>query len=403
MGGQRQGPLAGVTILDLTSVLMGPYTTQIFADLGADVIKIESPDGDTTRGLPPVIDKGRGGMFLNINRGKRSLALDLKLPSARDVVIRLARSSDVFIHSMRAAAIGRLGLGYAALKSANDKLIYANMYGFGRGGPYSDYPAYDDIVQAASGLASLQGKLTGGDPGYVASAVADKVAGLTGAYAVMAALFARERTGLGQEIEIPMFETMAAFVMAEHLCGSITEPAVGPPEYPRVTAPDRKPYRTSDGHIGLMIYNDKQWRSFFALIGNPDWSRDPMFASVTSRTENIRAVLGRLGAVIATRTTGEWMDVLREAQIPAMPILSTGDLLVDPHLAETGFWHRADSDVGPVRMPGIPTRFSETPGAIGDIGPRLGADNDAILHGAGFTAGEIAELRATGALVEKSD
>ena len=403
MGGQRQGPLAGVTILDLTSVLMGPYTTQIFADLGADVIKIESPDGDTTRGLPPVIDKGRGGMFLNINRGKRSLALDLKLPSARHVVIRLARNSDVFIHSMRAAAIGRLGLGYPALKSANDKIIYANMYGFGRGGPYSDYPAYDDIVQAASGLASLQGRLTGGDPGYVASAVADKVAGLTGAYAVMAALFARERTGLGQEIEIPMFETMAAFVMAEHLCGSITEPAVGPPEYPRVTAPDRKPYRTSDGHIGLMIYNDKQWRSFFALIGDPDWSRDPVFVSMTSRTQNIQAVLGRLGAVIATRTTGEWMEAFREAQIPAMPILSTGDLLVDPHLAETGFWHRAESDVGPVRMPGIPTRFSETPGAIGSVGPRLGADNDAILHGAGFSIEEIAELKATGALVGRSD
>ena len=403
MGGQRQGPLAGVTILDLTSVLMGPYTTQIFADLGADVIKIESPDGDTTRGLPPVIDKGRGGMFLNINRGKRSLALDLKLPSARDVVIRLARNSDVFIHSMRAAAIGRLGLGYPALKSANDKIIYANMYGFGRGGPYSDYPAYDDIVQAASGLASLQGRLTGGDPGYVASAVADKVAGLTGAYAVMAALFARERTGLGQEIEIPMFETMAAFVMAEHLCGSITEPAVGPPEYPRVTAPDRKPYRTSDGHIGLMIYNDKQWRSFFALIGDPDWSRDPVFVSMTSRTQNIQAVLSRLGTVIATRTTAEWMEVFREAQIPAMPILSTGDLLVDPHLAETGFWHRAESDVGPVRMPGIPTRFSETPGAIGSVGPRLGADNDAILHGAGFSIEEIAELKATGALVGRSD
>lgn len=399
MGGQRKGPLSGVSILDLTSVLMGPYATQIFADLGADVIKIESPDGDTTRGLPPVIDKGRGGMFLNINRGKRSLALDLKLPLARDVVIRLARNSDVFIHSMRAAAIGRLGLDYAAVRSANENIIYANMYGFGRGGPYSDYPAYDDIVQAASGLASLQGRLTGGDPGYVASAVADKVAGLTGAYAVMAALFARERNGQGQEIEIPMFETMAAFVMAEHLCGSITEPPAGPPEYPRVTAPDRKPYRTRDGHIGLMIYNDKQWRSFFALIGDPEWSRDPMFASMTSRTENIRAVLGTLSDVIVTRTTAEWMGLFREAQIPAMPILSTEDLLVDPHLDETGFWHRAESEVGPVRMPGIPTRFSETPGAIGGIGPALGADNDEILKGAGFAADEIAELWAVGALV----
>jgi crotonobetainyl-CoA:carnitine CoA-transferase CaiB-like acyl-CoA transferase len=403
MSGKGKGPLAGVKVLDLTSVLMGPYATQIFADLGADVIKIESPDGDTTRALPPTIGPRRGGMFLNVNRGKRSLALDLKLPAARAVVLRLARDSDVFIHSMRAAAIGRLGLDYAALKAANDKIIFANLYGFGRGGPYADYPAYDDIVQAASGLASLQDRLTGNGPGYVASAVADKIAGLTGAYAVMAALFARERTGLGQEIEVPMFETMASFVMAEHLCGAITEPPSGPPEYPRVTAPDRRPYRTKDGHIGLMVYNDKQWRAFFDLIGNPDWSRDPMFASMTSRTHNIGAVLGKLGEVIMTRTTDEWMAAFRTAEIPAMPILSTSDLLVDPHLAETGFWHRADSDLGPVRMPGIPTRFSETPGEIGDIGPALGGDGAEVLGEAGFSAAEIDGLRAAGALIEKHD
>lgn len=398
MSGQASGPLAGVTVLDLTSVLMGPYATQIFADLGADVIKIESPDGDTTRGLPPVLGPGQGAMFVNVNRGKRSLAINLKSEAGREIVLRLAKTADVFIHSMRGAAIQRLGLDYAALQAANPAIIYANLYGFGRGGPYSDYPAYDDIVQAASGLASLQGRLTGGDPGYVASAVADKVAGLTGAYAVMAALFARERTGQGQEIEVPMFETMAAFVMTEHLCGAVTEPPSGPPEYPRVTAPDRRPYRTRDGHIGLMIYNDKQWRSFFTLIGNPEWSRDPMFASMTSRTENIGTVLGRLADVIAARTTEEWMEAFRTAEIPAMPIFSTADLLEDPHLAATGFWHRAESAIGPVRMPGIPTRFSETPGAIGDIGPQLGADNHAVLADAGFTPDEIAALEGSGVL-----
>ena len=393
MSGKLQGPLAGVKVLDLTSVLMGPYTTQIFADLGAEVIKIEGPSGDTTRALPPAIAPGRGGMFLNVNRGKRSLMLDLKQPAARAAVLRLAKGADVFIHSMRGAAIARLGLDYCALKAANARIIYANLYGFGRGGPYSDYPAYDDIVQAASGLAAMQARLTGGEPGYVASAVADKVAGLTGAYAVIAALYARERTGTGQEIEVPMFETMVSFMMTEHLCGAITEPPAGPPEYPRVTAPDRRPYRTRDGHIGILIYNDKQWRSFFALIGDPEWSRDPMFATMTSRTENIRAVLGRLGDVIITRTTAEWMEAFEAAQIPAMPIYSTADLLVDPHLAETGFWHRTESDAGAVRMPGIPTRFSETPGAIGDIGAALGADNEAVLTEAGFSPAEIAALR----------
>lgn len=402
MSGQASGPLAGVKVLDLTSVLMGPYATQIFADLGADVIKIESPEGDTTRRLPPVLGPGQGAMFVNVNRGKRSMAIDLKSEAGRAIVLRLAETADVFIHSMRGAAIQRLGLDYPALKAANARIIYANLYGFGRGGPYSDYPAYDDIVQGASGLAALQGRLTGGEPGYVASAVADKVAGLTGAYAVMAALFSRERTGQGQgqgqEIEVPMFETMAAFVMAEHLCGAVTEPPSGPPEYPRVTAPDRKPYRTRDGHIGLMIYNDKQWRSFFALIGNPEWSRDPMFATMTSRTESIQTVLGKLGDVIATRTTEEWMDAFRTAEIPAMPILSTSDLLDDPHLAATGFWHRADSALGPVRMPGIPTRFSETPGKIGEIGPELGADNREVLEEAGFSSDEIAALEGSGVL-----
>lgn len=403
MRGQGKGPLAGVRVIDLTSVMMGPYATQIFADLGADVIKIESREGDTTRALPPAIAPGRGGMFLNINRGKRSLALDLKLPAARDVVLRLAGSADVFIHSMRAAAIGRLGLDYAALRAANARIIYANLYGFGRDGPYAVFPAYDDIVQAASGLAFLQDRLTGAGPGYVASAVADKITGLTGAYAVIAALYAREKTGLGQEIEVPMFETMASFVMTEHLCGAITEPPSGPPEYPRITAPDRRPYRTSDGHIGLMVYNDKQWRSFFALLGNPEWSSDPIYASMTSRTDNIGAVLGKLAEVIATRTTNEWVALFREAEIPCMPILSPADLLEDPHLAQTGFWHRAESALGPMRMPGIPTSFSETPGAIGDIGPALGVDGEDVLAGAGFAPDEISALKASGALLGGDD
>jgi crotonobetainyl-CoA:carnitine CoA-transferase CaiB-like acyl-CoA transferase len=392
VAGRNEGPLSGVRILDLTAVLMGPYTTQIFADLGADVIKIEGPTGDTTRSLPPMIAPGQGGMFLNVNRGKRSLRLDLKQAAARDAVLRLAKTADVFIHSMRGAAIARLGLDYAALAGVNEKIIYANLYGFGRGGPYADYPAYDDIVQGASGLAAMQSRLTGGDPGYVASAVADKVAGLTGAYAVMAALFDKERSGKGQEIEVPMFETMVSFVMTEHLCGAITVPPSGPPEYPRVIAPDRKPYRTKDGFIGLMIYNDKQWRAFFDLIGNPAWSSDPIFASMTSRTENIGAVLGRLGDVIAARTTADWIDLFADAEIPAMPILSTQDLLSDPHLEATGFWHRAESALGPVQMPGIPTRFSETPGAIGDPGPALGADSEMILKEAGYSDAEIAAL-----------
>jgi crotonobetainyl-CoA:carnitine CoA-transferase CaiB-like acyl-CoA transferase len=382
-----------VKVLDLTSVLMGPYATQIFADLGADVIKVESPEGDTTRQLPPGHAPDCGGMFLNLNRGKRSIALDLKHPPARAALLRLVEGADVFIHSMRLSAIRRLGLDWAAVQAANPRIIYANLYGFGRDGPYRDYPAYDDIVQAAAGLAALQGRFSAdGSPRFVATVVADKVAGLTAAYAVIAALYAREKTGEGQEIEVPMFETLVSFAMVEHLNGSVFQPALGPPEYPRVVAPDRRPYRTADGHIAVMIYTDRQWRAFFAAIGEPDWSNDPMFASLRARTENIGAVLGRLAGVLATRTTETWMALFAGAGIPAMPILSTADLLDDPHLDAVGFWAEAETAGGKVRMSGIPTRFSGTPGAVGAPGPGLGADSRAILDELGYAEGEMAAI-----------
>lgn len=398
MSGKGQGPLAGVRILDLTSVLMGPYATQIFADLGADVVKVESPQGDTTRFIPPGPDAARGAMFLNVNRGKRSIVMDLKQAAARSALLRLAESADVFIHSMRASAIGRLGLDYAALNAVNDRIIYANLYGFARNGPYRDYPAYDDIVQAASGIVDLQARLSGGQPTYAATVIADKVAGLTGAYSVMAALYAREKSGTGQEIEVPMFETLVSFTMVEHLCGSLFVPPQGPPEYPRATSEARRPYRTADGHIGVMIYNDKHWRAFFEELGHPEWSRDPIFGSMRSRTENIGTILARVADVMATRTTEEWMTLFRRAQIPATPIATLTDLLTDPHLAETGFWNEQQTDLGTMRFPGIPTRFSATPGAVGDPGPVLGGDSEQIMREAGFSDAEIMALQATGAL-----
>ena len=398
MAGRGKGPLAGVRVLDLTSVLMGPYATQIFADLGADVIKVEDPRGDTTRYLPPGPAEGRGAMFVNLNRGKRSLALDLKQAAARDALLEMARDADVFVHSMRAGAIKRLGLDYPALREANPAIVYANLYGFGRAGRYCDYPAYDDIVQAASGLADLQARLNGGEPAYLATVVADKVAGLTAAYAIAAALFAREKGAGGQEIEVPMFETLASFAFAEHLCGSLYDPPLGPPEYPRVVSPERRPYRTRDGYLGVMIYTDQHWRAFFAAIGHPEWSKDPMFADISSRTRNISAVLAELGAVLAQRTNAEWMEVLTEAQIPAMPIKSLTDLLDDPHLADAGFWVERDTPDGHTRFPAIPTDFSATPGEIGDPAPAHGADGAAVLTEAGFDAARIDALRQAGAL-----
>jgi crotonobetainyl-CoA:carnitine CoA-transferase CaiB-like acyl-CoA transferase len=402
MNSKRQGPLAGLKIVDLTSVLMGPYATQIFADLGADVIKVESPAGDTTRYLPPGPDHERGGMFLNVNRGKRSLVLDLKQPVARNALIKVIQGADVFVHSMRAGAIKRLKLDYPALKQVNPKIIYCNLYGFGPGGPYSDYPAYDDIVQAASGLVDLQSRLSHGQPTYIGTVIADKVAGLTGAYALMAALYSRERTGHGQEIEVPMFETLVSFNMIEHLCGALFDPPQGPPEYSRVTAVSRRPYKTSDGYIGVMIYNDKHWRSFFAELGDPEWTQDSIFSTMRSRTQNIELVLSKLAKVFEERTTAEWLSLFRKAEVPAMVLATTTDLLHDPHLEATGFWVERESQFGRLRFPGIPTRFSETPGAIGDAGPALGADSRTILAEAGLDVAEIDALIKTGAVKVKS-
>lgn len=396
--GAGMGPLKGIRVLDLTSVLMGPYTTQIFADLGADVIKVETPSGDTTRALPPGPDPQRGAMFMNVNRGKRSIVLNLKLPAARAALLRLAGTCDVFIHSMRAKAIARLALSYPDIKAVNESVVYANLYGYGRSGPYADNPAYDDIVQAASGLVALQASLSGGEPTYVATVVADKVAGLTAAYAVIAALFERERNGHGQEIEVPMFETLASFTLTEHLCGGLFDPPIGPTGYARALAPERRPYRTRDGYVAVMIYNDRHWQNFFAAIGNPEWSRDPIFESLTSRTENIRKVLGKLSEVISERTTGEWIKLLNEAQCPATPVASVDDLLDDPHLAAVGFWRRRQTPDGEIRMPGVPTGFSETPGEVGRPGGALGADGEDVLDEVGFSQTEILSLRESGAL-----
>lgn len=398
-GGRGLGPLRGIKVLDLTSVLMGPYATQIFADLGADVIKVEGPTGDTTRHLPPATEPTRGAMFVNLNRGKRSITLDLKKPEAVEVLMTMVEQADVFIHSMRGAAIRRLGLGGDAVRARNPRIIYANLYGFGAKGRYADYPAYDDIVQAASGIADLQKHLNGGEPAYLATVVADKVAGLTGAYAIVAALFERERSGIGQEIEVPMFETLVSFMYAEHLGGSLYDPPTGPPAYPRVIAQERHPYRTRDGYLALMIYTDRHWKAFFEAIGNPDWSSDPMFGSITERTKNIGAVLGRLSDILKDRTTDEWMRLFRKIEVPAMPVLTPTDLLHDPHLEEAGFWHDHEEDSHRMRFPGIPTRFSETPGAIGDPGPALGADSDSVLGDFGIDGAAIARLRDAGAVL----
>ncbi|MEE8247775.1 MAG: CoA transferase, partial [Alphaproteobacteria bacterium] len=263
------GPLEGIRVLDLTAYLLGPFGTQILGDLGAEVIKVEPPEGDIMRRLGPSRHDGMAAVFLNLNRNKRSIVLDLKRAAGREALLRLAVGADVFIHNMRPKAIAALDLGYAAVSAANPKIVYCGTYGYRHDGPYGDKPAFDDMIQGASGMAALVGRQSG-EPGYVPTAFIDKTVGMAAAYAILAALFYRERSGEGQELEVPMLETMVQFIMVEHLYGLTFEPPLGGAGYPRMLAPQRRPYRTRDGHICILPYTDRQWRRFLELAGRPE-------------------------------------------------------------------------------------------------------------------------------------
>lgn len=371
------GPLAGIRIIDLTAMVMGPYCTQILADMGADVIKVEAPAGDNTRFISVGPEPGLGGVFVNVNRGKRSIVLDLRSEDGKRALTDLVRSADVFIHSMRAKAIAKLGFDYASVTEINPSIVYTNCYGYGHRGPYRDFTAYDDTIQADCGLPFAQAQLTGNSD-YVGTILADKVAGMTAVYATMMALFHRERTGEGQEVEVSMFETMAAFMLVEHANGAMFSPPLGPAVYPRAVAPNRKPYKTKDGQISALIYNDKQWSAFVSAV-QPEWAGEH-YSTLEKRAQQIDTVYGLLAQTFLERTTAEWLDLLRGLDIPAAPIRSLDELFENPHLNEVGFFETVDSPNGPVRFPGVPTWFSRTPGKVRGPAPRLGAHTDEVLQ-----------------------
>jgi crotonobetainyl-CoA:carnitine CoA-transferase CaiB-like acyl-CoA transferase len=378
---KHTGPLSGVRVADLTAMVMGPYCTQIMADMGADVIKVEPPAGDNTRYISVGPEPGMGGVFVNVNRGKRSIVLDLRSGGGKDALRGLIKRSDVFIHSMRARAITKLGFSYEEVAAINPSIIYTNCYGYGRRGPDANRTAYDDTIQAECGLSSAQEQLTG-EAGYVGTIMADKVAGMTALYATMMALFHRERTGEGQEVEVSMFETMAAFMLVEHANGAMFSPPLGPAVYPRAVTPNRKPYRTRDGHISALVYNDKQWSAFINTV-KPAWAGG-QFATLEQRARQIEEVYALLGETFLTHTTQYWLDLLRSLDIPAAPVRTLDELFDNPHLNEAGFFETVDTPNGPVRFPGTPTWFSQTPGRIAGPAPRLGAHTQEILDELGL-------------------
>jgi crotonobetainyl-CoA:carnitine CoA-transferase CaiB-like acyl-CoA transferase len=378
------GPLRGVRVIDLTTMVMGPYCTQIMADMGADVIKVEPPEGDATRYISAGPAPDMSGVFVNVNRGKRGIVLDLRTDEGKAAMAALIATADVFIHSMRAKAIAKLGFDYPAVAALNPGIVYTNCYGYGRRGPDGDRPAYDDTIQAECGLPAVQQQLTG-RADYVGTIMADKIAGLTALYATMMALFHRERTGQGQEVEVAMFETMASFMLVEHANGAMFDPPLGPAVYPRTVAPNRRPYDTSDGQIAALIYNDKHWNAFIDAV-QPPWA-SAQYATLAQRAQRIDTVYGLVAETMKERTTAQWLKLLRELEIPAAPLNTPGDLFDDPHLNAVGLFETVETPNGPVRFPGVPTWLSGTPGRVAGPAPELGAHTTAVLAELGLEQG----------------
>jgi crotonobetainyl-CoA:carnitine CoA-transferase CaiB-like acyl-CoA transferase len=398
-----QGPLAGVKVIDLTSVMMGPYATMILGDYGADVIKVESPDGDVMRHAAPMRNPRMGAMYLQGNRNKRSIVLDLKKPRGRDALLRLSATADAFIHNVRPAAMRRLKLSADDLLAHNPRLVYVGLHGFGEDGPYAGRPAYDDLIQGLTALPALVGNITG-EPRYSPATIADRIVGLNATHAILAGLLHRDRTGEGQAIAVPMFETMAQFVLGDHMAGRSFEPPIGPPGYSRLLAPDRRPYRTRDGYICALVYTDKHWDSFFQAIGWDDEQRDPRFKDMAARTRNYDFVYKWFADLLVTRTTTEWMQLLEEADIPCGPMHDLDSLIDDPHLAAVGLFQKIDHPTeGTLHVAGPAATWSRTPSSIRSAPPRLGEHGDEILREAGFSDADIDSLADEGAMVRSAD
>jgi crotonobetainyl-CoA:carnitine CoA-transferase CaiB-like acyl-CoA transferase len=386
-----QPVLAGIRIVDMTSVIFGPYATMMLADLGADVIKVEPPTGDAFRAAgAPVHTPGMGACTMTLNRGKRSIALDLKDDDDCAVMRDLLATADVFIHNVRADAIARLGFDYASVQEVKPDIVYVHCVGFGSGGPYAELQAYDDLIQGLTACTDLL-RHADGNPKqrYLPMAIADKVSGLYGAQAVQSGIIHKLRTGHGQFIEVPMFEAMTHFTYEEHLFGATFVPANGPILYQRQVSPTRQPYPTADGHLCIVLYTDDKLVMFLNLVGRGDVLADPRFADRAGRMANMTALYVIIGEIIATRSTATWVQLCADVDIPAMPTHTTETVLADPHLVATGFFKlREHPSEGPYLEMQPPVRYGGAAQADLRPAPRIGE------HSAEIRAEIRAELAA---------
>jgi crotonobetainyl-CoA:carnitine CoA-transferase CaiB-like acyl-CoA transferase len=394
------GPLSGIRVVDLTSVVFGPLATQILGDLGADIIKVEGPEGDTTRYTGPSRSRDMAALFMGMNRNKRSIVLDLKRQGAKDALWRLIATADVFVHSMRPQKIAALGFSPDTVLEKNPKIIYAGLHGYLSEGPYSGRPAYDDVIQGQSGIAALMAGVAG-EPRYVPLIIADKTCALAASNAITSALFARERTGRGQFVEIPMFETMVFFVFAEHLYGHAFVPPEAPLGYSRLLAPWRRPYRTKDGHICMLAYTDPQWRKFWDTVGKAEMSNDPRFTNLATRSQNIADLYRIAGESLQGKTTDEWLDIFEKLDIPCARIASLEQVFNDPHLSAIGLFEKAAHPTeGDIVMTQLPFRFSDTRISTERLQPKFGEHSREILCETGYSGSELNALFESGCAVD---
>ncbi len=401
---ENKGPLAGIKILDLTTVVMGPFATQILGDMGAEVIKVEAPAGDNMRWVGPMRNPGMGHIHMHLNRNKRSLVLDLKKPDGLAAIKKLVAQSDALIYNVRPQAMARLGLGYDAVKTINPKIVYVGAYGFSERGSYAGRPAYDDLIQGAAGVPSLTLEQGSDVPRYAPVTLGDRSVGLQTVIATIGALFHAQRTGQGQAVDVTMFESLSQFVLGDHMGGKTFEPPIGDPGYARLIAPHRRPYGTRDGYLCVLIYNDKHWSNFFEAIERQDLKSHEHFCTHTARAANIREVYSFVADIMLTRTTAEWQALLEKADIPNTPMHSMDSLIDDPHLNGSGFFPLYDHpSEGTVRTTAPVGEWSETPLSIRRLAPRLGQHSREILLELGYDEVEISEMVAAGATAEQAE
>ncbi|TYP82923.1 CaiB/BaiF CoA transferase family protein [Blastococcus xanthinilyticus] len=390
--GTARGPLADLTVVELTSTFLGPYCSLLLAQLGARVVKVEPPEGDIVRYVADERRTGMGPAFLNFNRGKESVVLDVGAVAGREALDRLIDGADVFLHNMRPAAMRRLRIDPDTVLARNPRVVYCHAVGFGSAGPYRDEPAYDDVVQGVSGLAAVQGGR--GEPEYVRTQVVDKTVGVMAVAAVLAALHERDVSGVGQAVEVPMFESMAAFLLMEQQGARVHAGRTGGTGYARTASPYRKPYRTADDTISVLLYTDAQWATFFRLVDRPDLADDPALRGIRGRTERIDELYALVETELAARTTAAWLELLRAHAIPAMPVNSVEDLFADEHLTAVGLFEDvAHPTEGPLVQARLPWTFSRSgaphlPGA-----PALGEHSGPVLRSVGL---DDAAVRAAG-------